>query len=1111
MAKDKNTKENLWYKDAIIYQLHVQSFLDSNADGTGDFKGLLTKLDYLQNLGVNVLWLLPFYPSPLRDGGYDIADFTSIHPSYGKLAEFKKFIREAHNRGLKVITELVLNHTSIDHTWFQRARKAKPRSKWHNFYVWNNNPDKYTEARIIFKDFETSNWAWDPVAKSYYWHRFYSHQPDLNYEHPAVQKAMFKVIDFWFGIGVDGLRLDAVPYLFEEEGTNCENLPKTHKFLKDLRKYIDNKYENKMLLAEANQWPEDAAEYFGNGDECHMAFHFPVMPRLFMGLRMEDRFPVIDILEQTPEIPSSCQWAIFLRNHDELTLEMVTDEERDYMYKSFAKEPEQRINLGIRRRLAPLLDADRRKIELMNILLFSLPGTPIIYYGDEIGMGDNYYLGDRHGVRTPMQWAPDKNAGFSTASPQKLYLPVIIEPEYHYEAINVESQDKNASSLLWWMRRVIAMRKKYKAFSRGITKFINSGNPKILSFIREFENERILVIVNLSRYTQISQLNLIEYEGYIPREVFSRNDFPMIDDALYTLPLKQKEYYWFSLIKPATDENILTAKQEFNIRLRSRGWNVFSQEVKNYFEEYLLTNYLLQSRWFRGKAKIIKSIHLSDNIPLYKTEGLNSYILFIEAEYVEHSSETYILPISLAFGEEAGDIKYEYPNAVIAKITFDDEEAIIYDSSVSKAFHNYLLNLINTRKKAKGRFSEITGNPGKLLKTANRNKSLPEESRIVGFEQSNTSILYSDQFFLKLYRCPEEGYNPELELIRNLTEKTKYTNFPPFAGELEYRGNKGGALSVAILTGFIPNEGNAWDFTQTNIDQYFEHIIAQRNEINLPSIDNYSIYQPVDPEYLELLTDLSGHFFTDMVSLLAKRTAELHKALLSVSGADFKPESFSLLYQKSVYQSVRTLIRRTLNDLKGKQKNMPASLHEDLNVVLTKENEILNYIKHILTRKKINSVKSRIHGDYHLGQVLFTGKDFIIIDFEGEPARTISARKLKYCPLKDVAGMIRSLHYAVYMSYFNKISVRPEDRKLLMPWLEVWYKNICSTFIKAYIEEAGNADFVPGTAEELEGLLNIYLLEKAVYEIGYEMNNRPDWTIIPLKGMTEVISQSISK
>src|SRR5712672_3028324 len=548
---DTNTSvDPLWFKDAIIYELHVKTFCDSDGDGMGDFRGLMEKLDYLQELGVTAIWLLPFYPSPMRDDGYDIADYFDVNPNFGTLDDFRAFLDAAHDRNLRVITELVINHTSDQNPWFQKSRRAVAAATaaandpsysenlaYKDFYVWSETPEKYKDARIIFKDFETSNWAWDPMAKAYYWHRFYSHQPDLNFDNPAVHDAVKKVCDFWLLMGVDGLRLDAIPYLYEREDTNCENLPETHKYLRELRAHVDAKFPNRMLLSEANQWPEDAAAYFGNGDETHMNFHFPLMPRMFMALQMEDRFPIIDIMEQTPVIPENCQWAMFLRNHDELTLEMVTDEERDYMYRVYATDRRMQVNLGIRRRLAPLLENDRRRIELMNALLLSLPGTPVLYYGDEIGMGDNIYLGDRNGVRTPMQWSPDRNAGFSRANPQKLYLPVNIDPEYHYEALNVETQNNNSHSLLWWMKRMIAQRKQHPAFGRGKMEILFPVNRKILAFVREFEGEKILVVANLSRFTQCVELDLSRHREAMPVEVFGGNRFPAITEQPYLLSL----------------------------------------------------------------------------------------------------------------------------------------------------------------------------------------------------------------------------------------------------------------------------------------------------------------------------------------------------------------------------------------------------------------------------------------------------------------------------------------------------------------------------------------------------------------------------------------------
>jgi maltose alpha-D-glucosyltransferase/alpha-amylase len=548
-------QDPLWYKKALIYELHIRAFHDSNADGHGDIPGLIEKLPYLQDLGVDCLWLLPHYPSPLRDDGYDIADYYGIHPDYGTLADFQRLVEAAHQRGIRIITELVVNHTSDQHPWFQESRRD-PKSPKRDWYVWSDTDDRYKGTRIIFLDTERSNWTWDPVAKQYFWHRFFSHQPDLNYDNPEVQEAMLDVMRFWLNMGVDGFRCDAVPYLFEREGTNCENLPETHAFLKRLRKTIDTEYPNKMLLAEANQWPADVRVYFGEGDEFHMGFHFPVMPRLFMAVRKEDRAPIVEILQQTPEIPENCQWAIFLRNHDELTLEMVTDEDRDYMYREYAMDPRMRINLGIRRRLAPLMDNGRRRIELMHSLLFTLPGTPVMYYGDEIGMGDNIYLGDRNGVRTPMQWTSDRNAGFSRADGARLYAPVIADPVYGYQAINVEAQERIRTSLLHWVKRLIKVRQRYPAFALGRLRFVNPDNRKVLAFTREWEGQTILIICNLSRFSQPAVLDLREWEGYVPVELMGETPFPRISSLPYQLSMGPYMFLWFRLEKPLPGRTI---------------------------------------------------------------------------------------------------------------------------------------------------------------------------------------------------------------------------------------------------------------------------------------------------------------------------------------------------------------------------------------------------------------------------------------------------------------------------------------------------------------------------------------------------------------------------
>src|SRR5262245_53730360 len=697
----------LWYKDAIIYELHVKTFADSDGDGMGDFRGLIQKLDYLQELGITAIWLLPFYPSPLKDDGYDIADYFDVNPNYGTLEDFRAFLDEAHKRGLRVITELVINHTSDQNPWFQKSRRAAPGSPEREFYVWSDTPEKYPEARIIFKDFESSNWSWDPLAKAYYWHRFYSHQPDLNFDNPAVHEAVEKVCDYWLSMGVDGLRLDAVPYLYEREDTNSENLPETHEYLRKLRAHIDAKFPNRMLLAEANQWPEDAAAYFGKGDETHMSFHFPLMPRMFMALQMEDRFPIIDIMEQTPSIPQSCQWAMFLRNHDELTLEMVTDEERDYMYRVYATDPHARINLGIRRRLAPLLADNRRKIELLNTLLFSMPGTPIIYYGDEIGMGDNFYLGDRNGCRTPMQWSPDRNAGFSRANPQQLYLPVTIDPEYHYEAVNVENQQKNLLSLLWWTRRVIAMRKIFKAFSRGSLEFLNPDNPKVLAFLRRWEHETIMVIVNLSRFSQAAELDLSRFAGCVPMEVFSRNLFRPIRKTRYVITLGPHAYYWFALHAPIDGRRALKKHLVPTIKAAAQVDVLLGNSQREQLERDVLPNYIENSRWFGSKARAFRNLRVTEQLA-FSPDADGARLWFVEVNYLDAPTETYAMPVKIASGENAHSITQNSSHAVVAHFGRKNG-AILCDAIWDEAFRSQLFEAIVQRRRLSAQAGQFVG------------------------------------------------------------------------------------------------------------------------------------------------------------------------------------------------------------------------------------------------------------------------------------------------------------------------------------------------------------------------------------------------------------------
>jgi maltose alpha-D-glucosyltransferase / alpha-amylase len=1083
--------EDLWYKDGIIYQTHVRAFFDSNGDGIGDFPGLTQKLDYLQDLGVNILWLLPFYPSPLRDDGYDIANYTAVNPSYGTLNDFRALLREAHNRGIRVVTELVINHTSDQHPWFQKSRRAKPGSPWRDFYVWSDSADKYRDARIIFKDFETSNWAWDPVAKSYYWHRFFSHQPDLNFDNPAVHEALFKAFDFWMDMGVDAFRLDAIPYLYEREGTTCENLPETHEFLKKLRAHMDRKYPGRVVLAEANQWPEDSLPYFGDGDECHMAFHFPVMPRMFMSLAMEDRFPIIDIMSQTPPIPDNCQWAMFLRNHDELTLEMVTDEDRDYMWRTYAKDIQARINLGIRRRLAPLMENHRSRIHLMNGLLFSFPGTPIVYYGDEIGMGDNIYLGDRNGVRTPMQWSADRNAGFSRCNPQKLFLPVIIDPEYHYEQVNVEAQQTNQYSLLWWMKRLIAMRKRYRALGRGTMEFLQTENRKILAFVRRYEDETILVVANLSRLVQCFELDLSEFRGMVPVELSGRTKFPTVGERPYFLNLGPFAFYWFSLEREIAAE-ITTEDAPL---VSARNWSeVMTAKHRDQFEQALMA-YLPTRRWFGGKARPIRTVSVRDAIELPDDMRL----LLLEVEFVDGEPQVYFLPLRIASIRRDQEQGRSAP--AIARLR---DGAILYEPVQDEDFSKALLETIGRKRQLRGARGIVAGVTTRSFKELRGSE--PLDAHVLGVEQSNTALIYGQQLFLKLFRRLESGINTDFEVTKFLNEETSFKHTPRVAGTLEYRDEKKGMpVTVAILQGFTPNSGDAWSYTLDSIGRYFDRLLsepsaAERIEKAMPQENLFELAEL--PGTDDIARETIGSYLAD-AERLGQLTAQMHLALASRDDiAAFAPEAFTPHYQRSIYQYMRTQVVQTLQALRKRADENPLYLQ-----LLQRESELHQRIREVLNGK-IEASRIRIHGDYHLGQVLYTGTDFVIIDFEGEPARPLSERRIKRNALRDVAGMLRSFHYAPHAVVSGAAPgsyVRSEDLALLETGAQFWYRWVSAAFLRAYLAESEKGNHLPARSESVEVLLTAYLIEKALYEILYELNNRPGWVNIPIRGVLDLL------
>ncbi len=1107
-----------WYKDAIIYELHVRAFADSNGDGRGDFRGLAQRVDYLHQLGVTAVWLLPFYPSPLRDDGYDISDYTSIHPDYGRLSDFRRFVDEAHRRDLKVITELVINHTSDQHPWFQRARRAPAGSSSREYYVWSDTTERYKDARIIFQDFEVSNWTWDPVAGAYFWHRFYSHQPDLNFNSPAVQQAMLKALDFWLGLGVDGLRLDAVPYLYERDGTDCENLPETHAFLKQLRRHMDDNFPGRMLLAEANQWPDDASAYFGKGDECHMAFHFPVMPRLFMGLRMEDRFPIIDIMQQTPDVPPNCQWAVFLRNHDELTLEMVTDEERDYMYRSYASDPAMRINVGIRRRLAPLLQFHRQKIELMHGLLMSLPGTPVLYYGDEIGMGDNVYLGDRNSVRTPMQWNADRNAGFSTANPQRLFLPVNTDPQCHYESVNVEAQSDNPDSLLRWIRRLIALRKRHPVFGRGRMEFVQSENPRVLSFIRGDDHEEVLVVANLSRFAQYVELDLAAHRGVVPRELFGQTLFPMIGELPYLVTLGPHSFYWLSLGDPSADTHTATMALP-SLQTTSPWWRLAETPERRKLEG-ALPRVLRSRRWFAGKGRRIAQTSIVEhvNLPMQASSADRAQLLVVNVEYLEAEAEQYLMPVTFVDGEAADALMRDHPEAVYTMIGAPGSTpGLLVDAHYEPAYGKALVGLLRQRRRrSEEGTTHLAGStvPETTALLARVPTGAHSGGRVVAAEQSNSSIVVGDtedhRCIIKSMRRIETGVHPEVELGRLLAAAGPSSGAARLLGSVDLAFANGRSALVASVHEFVPHETDAFTNTMRAASSFLEtFVLAFTGESKqpLPPPGHGGWLDGVAsgiPESVETL--ISEQLAT--AELLGRRTGELHLALLGSSGHDdgddFAPEPVTQLSQRSLYQSIRTAGRRSFALLRQRMRTMAPREQALARELVEAEDEVLDSLLDVLTVR--HSKRIRVHGDLHLGQVLFTGRDYVFVDFEGEPERSLGERRLKRSPMRDVAGMLRSYQYTGYSAVDDLVSrgvVEPGAGGELERYERAamrWAYWVSIAYLNGYLRVARDAALVPED-DELAIDLRSHLLEKAFYELRYELGNRPEWAHVPMLGL----------
>ena len=1087
----------LWYKDAVIYQVHVKAFFDANDDGIGDFEGLIQKLDYIVSLGVNTIWILPFYPSPRRDDGYDIAEYTSVSPDYGTLEDAQRFINEAHRRGLRVITELVINHTSDQHEWFQRARQAPVGSPERDFYVWSDTDQKYPGTRIIFLDTESSNWTWDPVAGAYYWHRFYSHQPDLNFDNPVVLDEILKVMEYWLDMGVDGLRLDAIPYLVEREGTNNENLPETHVVLKKIRAVLDERYPDRMLLAEANQWPEDTRPYFGDGDECHMAFHFPLMPRMYMALAQEDRFPITDILRQTPEIPATCQWAIFLRNHDELTLEMVTDKERDYLWNHYAADRRARINLGIRRRLAPLLERDRRRIELLNSLLLSMPGTPVLYYGDEIGMGDNIYLGDRDGVRTPMQWSVDRNGGFSRADPAKLVLPPIMDPLYGYQTVNVEAQIRDSHSLLSNMRRLLAVRSQHRAFSRGTMRPLYPSNRHILAYLREMtldngETETLLCVANVASTAQAVELDLSAFAGQVPVEMVGGSAFPPVGKLAYLLTLPPYGFFWF-LLAPAT------AMPEWHVPvpepmpdyvtliIKKRLEEIFEETPRRLLERETLPSYLPKRRWFAAKQSRIEHVHLH---PTGRLEHSGHSLLFSELE-VKHGqgSERYQLPLAfLGEDEQSNPLPQQL---AMARVRRFHEVGLLTDAVTLDAFtlavlENMRLGSVLPYEKGEIHF---------LPTAAFAELTLPEHPEVVqqSAEQSNSSVIINHQLVLKLFRRLEPGIHPEAEIGSYLTERG-FMHTVPLYGVVT-RLEQGSTQTLMILQGFIDNQGDAWSWTRNKLERAIREAVADDERASEPKAEaRYGAFEELE----------------EFATTLGRRLGELHMVLAMPSDDPaFAPEVAGSSHVQHWTQRVTQRVEEALNVLEQHKNTANEAEQRVADIILARRATLIDAIKKMAELAQ-GSLLTRIHGDLHLGQVLVAHDDAYIIDFEGEPARPLEERRAKDSPLRDVAGMLRSFDYA----YAKVEEARPGDNEgadthtgTSHAVVEQYLLKGRQAFLNAYWLATMEIPHEWKQASGAAAAVDLFVLEKTAYEIAYEAANRPEWLGVPLHGLAALIEQ----
>ncbi len=1103
-----------WWKDAIFYEIPVKAFYDADGNGVGDFRGLTARLDYIRDLGATCLWLLPFCPSPWKDDGFDVSDYRAIHPALGRIDDFREFLDAAHLRGLRVAAEVVISHTSDQHPWFQAARMAPAGSELRDYYVWCDAPSGLSaedSPQTARRGPAAQCWTWDPEARSYYFHRYFTHQPDLNYAHARVRDEMRNVLAFWLELGVDALCLNGASGVNDATGGMQEHTAAAHAALREFRGLIDADFPGRCLEAGMNALPEDAAPYFAEGAGCQLVPMLPLSNRLFLSLADEDCRPVASLLEQLPPPPEDSQWVLFLRNHDELTFPYVTADDEESLWREYGQDAESHRRRGILRRLAPLLRNDRRRLELMFGLLFSLPGAPVLYYGDEIGMGDNVFLGHRDSLRVPMSWSGDRNAGFSHADFARLYAPPLLDPVYGYETVNVAAQQRDPSSLFHWLRRLVALRKQHPVLARGSLELVETNNPRVLAFVRREGNDIVLVAANVARSAQAVDLELPDFDGLIPVEMSGRSPFPAVTSAPYRLTLAPHAFLWLQLGSEVEEIAVRRrpAETERIAELPQVAWNgdwasLFSGSSKVELEGAVLPPYLRSQRWFGGKARQIAAVELSSATPIdiASRESRRVVIGLLRVRFEAGREDVYVLPMSVATGDEARRLREKHPGWVVARLVGAGEDALLYDALASDSVVCSLMDAIGSdspwpipesrvRGVSTAKFSELRGPHDRPLSV----HRAPATS-------SNSLLFLGRRLLLKFFRRSETGVNPDFEIGRFLTEQETFSQIPRIAGMLELDAEDG-STALAILQELVPNQGDGWSHAISELGRYYERASGRMFGPRLAERDPRTLLELADaPPPLSVLEAIGE--YRRSARILGRRTAEMHRALAaSADHPAFRPEPLPAAELQVLHGHVREQAVAALELLGSRIDLLLPRIVDQARELLSRGEQLDASLARIVPQD--GGGRIRVHGDYHLGQVLAVEGDFIILDFEGEPTRTLEERLARQSPLKDIAGMIRSYHYAAYAGLFAFTQDRPEDFARLEPWAIAWYQWNSAAFLKEYLSASSGAAYLPAERADFAGLLDAFMLEKAFYELAYELNNRPEWAGIPLRGVLDLL------